>query len=249
VRLAQENPGWGYRRIHGELVGLGIKLAASTVWAILKEAGIEPSPRRQELSWAEFLRAQAVSILECDFLTVDTLFFKRFYVLFFIELATRRVRLAGITTNPDGRWVTQQARNLLMQLEDQGACPRFLIRDRDRKFSREFDEVFRSEGIRVIKAPVRAPKARAHAERWVGSVRRECLDRILIVGRRHLQHVLAAYVAHYNEHRPHRALGQRPPLHTSPSPGEHPIGKVTDLNHVHRRDLLGGLIHEYRLAA
>src|SRR5436190_3332544 len=156
VRLARENPGWGYRRIQGELVGLGIKLAASTVWTILNEAGIEPSPRRREPSWAEFLRAQAASILECDFLTVDTLFFKRFYVLFFIELATRRVHLAGITTNPDGLWVTQQARNLLMQLDDDGIClPRFLVRDRDSKFTREFDEVFRSAGIRVIKAPVR----------------------------------------------------------------------------------------------
>src|SRR6266516_4502096 len=197
ARLARENPGWGYRRIQGELVGLGIKLAASTVWTILNEAGIEPSPMRLESSWAEFLRQQAASILECDFLTVDTLFLKRFYVLFFIELATRRVRLVGITTNPDGRWVTQQARNLLMQLEDEGVRPRFLIRDRDSKFTRQFDEVFRSEGIRVIKAPVRAPRARAHAERWVGTVRRECLDRLLILGRRHPHHVLGTYVAHY----------------------------------------------------
>src|SRR5436309_4259026 len=197
VRLARENPGWGYRRIQGELVGLGIKLAASTVWTILKEAGIEPAPRRLEPNWSEFLRAQAASILECDFLTVDTLFLKRFYVLFFIELATRRVHLAGITTNPDGRWVTQQARNLLMELEDENARPRFLIRDRDSKFTREFDEVFRSEGIRMIKAPVQAPKARAHAERWVGTVRRECLDRLLIVGRRHLERVLCVYTLHY----------------------------------------------------
>lgn len=149
VRLARENPGWGYRRVQGELVGLGLKLAASTVWEILKGAGIEPAPRRLEQSWADFLRRQAASILECDFLTVDTLFLKRFYVLFFIELGTRRVRLAGITTNPDGRWVTQQARNLLMQLDDEDARPRFLIRDRDSKFTRDFDEVFRSQGIRV----------------------------------------------------------------------------------------------------
>ena len=249
VRLARENPGWGYRRIQGELIGLGVKLAASTVWAILKEAGIGPAPRRSEQSWTEFLRQQAASVLECDFLTVDTLFLKRFYVLFFIELATRRVHLAGITTNPDGRWVTQQARNLLMELDDEDARPLFLVRDRDSKFTREFDEIFRSEGIRVIKAPVRAPKARAHAERWVRTVRRECLDRLLILGRGHLQRALAAYVAHYNEHRPHRALGQRAPLHTLPLPDEHPIGKVIDLNHVRRRDLLGGLIHEYRLAA
>jgi putative transposase len=246
VRLARENPGWGYRRIEGELVGLGIKLAASTVWTILKEAGIEPAPRRLEQSWAEFLRAQAASVLECDFLTVDTVFLKRFYVLFFIELATRRVRLAGITSNPDGRWVTQQARNLLMQLDDENARPLFLVRDRDGKFSREFDEVFRSEGIRVIKAPVRAPKARAHAERWVRSVRRECLDRLLILGRRHLQRVLAAYVEHYNEHRPHRALQQRPPL-SQPPPDEPARAEVIDLDNVRRRDLL--LIHEYRLAA
>jgi transposase InsO family protein len=169
--------------------------------------------------------------------------------LFFIELATRRVHLAGITTNPDGRWVTQQARNLLMQLDDDGIClPRLLVRDRNSKFTREFDEVFRSEGIRVIKAPVRAPKARAHAERWVGSVRRECLDRILIVGRRHLQHVLATYTLHHNKHRPHRALGQRPPLGKHP-PGEHMVANVIDLDRVGRRDLLGGLIREYRLSA
>ena len=197
ARFAREKPSWGYRRIQGELVGLGVKLAASTVWSILKEAGIEPAPKRFETSWAEFLRAQAASILECDLLTVDTLFLKRFYVLFFVELATRRVRLAWITQYPDGLWVAQQARNLLMTLDDEDVRLRFLIRDRDSKFTREFDDVFRSEGIRVIKAPVRAPKARAHAERWVGTARRECFDRILIVGRRHLQHVLAVYVVHY----------------------------------------------------
>jgi putative transposase len=244
VRMARENPGWGYRRIQGELVGLGVKLAASTVWRILKEAGIEPAPKRLEQNWSEFLRQQAASILECDFLTVDTLFLKRFYVLFLIELANRRVHLAGITTNPDGHWVTQQARNLLMELDDEGVRPRFLVRDRDSKFTREFDEVFRSEAIRVIKAPVRAPKARAHAERWVGSVRRECLDRLLILGRRHLQHVLVAYVRHFNEHRPHRALGQRPPLSD-----EQPFADLVDLDRLRRRDLLGGLIHEYQLAA
>jgi len=249
VRLARENPAWGYRRIQGELVGLGIKLAASTVWTILKEAGIEPAPKRLEPSWAEFLRQQAASILECDFLTVDTLFLKRFYILFFIELGSRRVHLAGITTNPDGRWVSQQARNLLMQLDDEGVRPQFLVRDRDSKFTREFDEVFSSEGIRVIKAPVRAPKARAHAERWVGSVRRECLDRLLILGRRQLRHVLATYTSHYNEHRPHRALGQQPPLGQPPPSGERAVADVLDFGRVRRRELLGGLIHEYQRAA
>lgn len=210
----------------------------------MRDTGIEPAPRRLEQSWAEFLRAQAGSILECDFLTVDTLFLKRFYVLFFIELATRRVRIAGITTNPDGRWVTRQARSLLMQLDDDEVRPRFLIRDRDSKFAREFDEVFRSGGIRVIKAPVPAPKARAHAERWVGTIRRECLDRLLILGRRHLASVLGEYTAHYNTHRPHRSLEQLPPL-KPPAPS----AEVIDLERVRRRDVLGGLIHEYRLAA
>ena len=197
---------------------------------------------------SSFRHAQA-SVLECDFLTVDTLFLKRFYVLFFSELATRRVHLAGITTNPDGRWVTQQARNLLIQLEEDGVHPRFLVRERDSKFTREFDEVFRSEGVRVIKAPVGAPKARAHAERWVGSLRRECLDRILIVGRRHLQHVAATYTLHYNEHRPHRSLGQRPPLAQPPPVRGDAQGELFRLDRLHRRDRLGGLIHEYQLAA
>jgi transposase InsO family protein len=249
VRLARENPGWSYRQIQGELVGLGITLAASTVWTILRDGGIEPAPKRLEASWSAFLRQQAASILECDFLTVDTLFLKRFYVLFFIELGSRRVHLAGITTNPDGRWVSQQARNLLMQFDDNRIRPRFLVRDRDSKFTREFDEVFRSEGIRVIKAPVRAPKARAHAERWVGSARRECLDRLLIIDRRHLQHVLGSYTRHYNEHRPHRAVGQRPPFSQPPPTGERAMAEEIDLDRVRRRDLLGGLIHEYELAA
>src|SRR5262249_35904894 len=233
----------------GELAGLGVKLAASTVWTILKEAEIEPAPKRTQTSWSEFLRQQAASILECDFLTVDTLFLKRSYVLFFVELATRRVWLAGITTNPERRWVTQQARNLLMRFDDEDVRPRFLVPDRDSKLTREFDEVFRSEGIRVIRAPVRAPKARAHAERWVSSVRRECLDRLLILGRRHLQHVLAAYVAHYNDHRPHRALAQRPPLCASLPGDEDATANVIDLDRLRWRELLGGLIHEYRLAS
>jgi putative transposase len=249
VRLARENPGWGYRRIQGELVGLGIELAASTVWTILKEAGIEPAPKRLKQNWSEFLRAQAASILECDFLTVDTLFLKRFYVLFFIELATRRVHLAGITTNPDGRWVAQQARNLLMELGDKGIRPRFLVRDRDSKFTCDFDEVFRSEGIQVIKAPVQAPKARAHAERWVGSVRRECLDRLLIVGRRHLEHVVPEYAQHYNTHRPHRSLDQRTPLAKPPIDEPAPHAELPQLHLLRRRDRLGGLLREYRIAA
>jgi putative transposase len=176
---------------------------------------------------------------------------KRFYVLFFIELASRRVHLAGVTANPDGTWVTQQARNLLMRLDDQGVRARFLIRDRDSKFTRDFDEVFRSEGIRIIKAPVRAPRARAHAERWVGSLRRECLDRLLILGGRHLASVVRVYAQHYNEHRPHRSLAQRAPLAKPPAKtGERtPTLEPFRLDRLRRRDRLGGLLHEYELAA
>jgi transposase len=250
LRLARENPGWGYRRIQGELVGLGIRMAASTVWTILREAGVEPAPRRLESSWREFLRRQAASIVECDFLTVDTVFLKRFYVLFFIELASRRVRIAGITANPDGAWVTQQARNLVIRLNDERVRIRFLIRDRVSKFTASFDEVFRSEGIRVIKAPVRAPRARAHAERWLESLRRECLDRLLILGRRHLERVVHVYAQHYNGHRPHRSLAQRPPLAKPPPIDESaPSSVLLQLDRLRRRDRLGGLLHEYELAA
>ena len=241
--MARENPTWGYRRIHGELVGLGIALAPSTIWAILRRQGIEPAPRRAELSWSQFLSAQASAIVACDFLTVDTVWLRRLYVLFFIELGSRRVHFGGVTANPHERWVTQQARNLTMTLAEREQPIRFLIRDRDCKFTRSFDEIFRSEAIRVIRTPVRAPRAKAHAERWVGSLRRECLDRILILGRRHLEQVVRAYIGHHNEHRPHRSLEQRPPL-AKPPPTEAPppiqIG---------RRDRLGGLLHEYEALA
>jgi hypothetical protein len=170
LRLAAENPTWGCKRIHGELVGLGIALSASSVWNILDRHGVDPAPRRASVSWREFLRRQAVGILECDFFTVETLWLRRLYVLLFIELACRRVHLAGITANADGDWVARQARNVMMTLADREPRPRFLIRDRDRKFTHAFDEVFRSEGIRLIQAPVSAPRAKAHAERWVGSV-------------------------------------------------------------------------------
>jgi putative transposase len=243
LRLARENPTWGYRRIHGELVGLGIPLAPSTVWAILRRHGIEPAPRRAELSWSQFLRAQASSVIECDFLTVDTLWLRRLHVLFFIELATRRVHFGGVTASPNERWVTQQARNLVMTLTDREEPVRVLVRDRDSKFTRSFDEVFRTEDIRVIRTPVRAPQAKAHAERWVGSLRRECLDRILIVGRRQLEQVVRSYISHHNQHRPHRSLEQRPPL-AKPPPAE-PL----PLTQIGRRDRLGGVIHEYHAIA
>ena len=192
----------------------------------------------------EFLRQQAASIVECDFFTVDTLCLRRLYVFFFIELERRRVHIAGVTAHPNGAWVTKQARNILTTLREDGKRPRVLIRDRDVKLTNAFDAFFRSEGISVIRTPIAAPKAKAHAERWVGSVRRECLDRILIVSQRHLERVLREYVAHHNTHRPHRALNQQPPI-PKPIPIRTPPGD----DHVRRRDRLGGLLHEYKLAA
>ena len=211
LEMARDNPGWGYRRIHGELNGLGHKLAPSTVWRILKDAGIDPAPTRSGQSWRAFLDAQAKTILAADFFHVDTVLLRRLYVLFFIEHGTRRVHLAGITAHPTGEWVTQQARNLLMDLEDHADGFKFLIRDRDGKFTAAFDAALAAAGVRIIKTPVRAPRANAIAERWIASARRECLDRMLIAGQRHLRLALSEYADHYNSHRPHRALGQDPP--------------------------------------
>ena len=243
LRLARENPTWGYRRIHGELCRLGFELGASTVWAILKCAGVDPAPKRSALTWRQFLQAQAASVLAVDFFTVDTVFLRRLYVLFVIEVATRRVRVLGVTPQPAGQWVAQQARNLLMELEDHVGRFRFLICDRDAKFTTAFDGVFAAEGITVLRTPVRAPRANAYAERWVGTVRRELLDRMLILGCGQLWSVLADYVDHYNGHRPHRALGQTPPLWPDEPAVAVPAGRVV------RRDRLGGLIHEYAQAA
>lgn len=190
MRLARENPGWGYRRIQGELAGLGVRVAASTVWSILQLSGIDPAPRRSSETWRGFLRAQASGIVACDFFSVDTVLFRRLYVLVFIEIATRQVHLAGITANPTGEWATQQARNVIATFVERREPIGFLIHDCDSKFTAGFDEVFRSEGIRTIRTPVRAPRANAFVERWIGIVRRECLDRILAVNRPHLERVL-----------------------------------------------------------
>jgi putative transposase len=240
LRLARENPHWGYRRIAGELNGVGVTVSATSVRKVLLRAGMQPAPERARSSWCAFLRSQAASVLACDFLTVETAFLQRIYVLFFISLATRRIEYIACTANPDGRWSAQQARNLVMQLGDQEPF-RFLIHDRDTKFSHAFDEVFRSEGMKVIRTPVQAPNANAHAERWVRTIRTECLDRILILGRRHLEHVLRTYRHHYNNHRPHRALELLPPHGRDPTP-------FKSTTHLRRRDLLGGLIHEYEAA-
>jgi len=173
------DPRWGYRRIQGELLGLGIRLSATSIATILRRAGLHPAPRRGP-TWAQFLRSQASGILACDFLTVETVLLKTYYVLFFIEVNTRRVHIAGATTNPDGAWVTQQARNVSADLRRLGPGPRFLIHDRDTKFTASFDAVFEAEGARIITTPIRAPNANAHAERWVGTTRAECLDWILV---------------------------------------------------------------------
>jgi putative transposase len=245
VRLASDNPRWGYQRIQGELRHLGVRVSATAIRTTLRRHGLDPAPRRTTTTWRAFLAQQAAGILACDFFTVDTVWLRRLYVLFFIELDTRRVHLAGVTANPDGAWVTQQARNLLLALDERGRRVRFLLRDRDAKFSRTFDDVFGSQGVEVLRTPVQAPNANAHAERWVRTVRAECLDWLLVAGRRHLDQILRIYVAHYNQHRAHRALGLEPP---------DPAAEITTLaedrpNRVHRRDLLGGLVHEYRRAA
>jgi putative transposase len=238
LRMARENPRWGYRRIQGELVGLGHPVAASTVWAILKNAGLDPAPRRAGPTWRQFLSAQAHAILAIDFAHVDTVFLSRLYILVVIEHGRRRVHVAGITAHPSGAWVTQQARNLLMNLGEHADQFRFLIRDRDSKFTAAFDAVFIGADIRVIRTPIRAPRANAIAERFIGTLRRECLDHLLITGPRHLDIVLREYVQHFNTHRPHRSLDQRPPAGGTP-PGSGGVIRVL------RRDRLGGLLHEY----
>jgi putative transposase len=240
LRFARENPHWGYKRIVGELKGLYISVSVTSVRKVLLEAGLRPAPERGQSSWRTFLRQQAASMLACDFLTVETAFLQRIHVLFFISLASRRIEYVACTANPDGRWVTQQARNLVMQLGDEQPF-RFLVHDRDAKFCHAFDDVFRSEGIAVTRTPVQAPNANAHAERWVRTLRADCLDRILIVGRRHLEHVLRVYRQHYNEHRPHRSLRLLPPDGRNPTP-------LNATDRIRRRDLLGGLIHEYEAA-
>jgi putative transposase len=234
IRLAQENATWSYRRIQGELKHLGIAIAPSTVWSILQAEGIDPAPRRAGLSWKEFLRSQAKG----DFVAVDTAFLRRFYALVFIEIATRRVYLAGVTSNPNASWVIQQARNFVARWD---TVPfRFLIRDRDAKYVSAFDVIFETEGLRIVRTPIKAPKANAFAERFVGTLRRECFGRILILGRGHFETVLRSYIEHFNGHRPHRALEMQPPA------PRHPPKPHDDWpRRVLKRDLLGGLIHEY----
>jgi putative transposase len=242
VRLATENPRWGYQRIKGELQRLGVHVSATAIRTTLRRHGLDPVPRRATTTWRAFLREQAAGIVACDFFTVDTVWLRRLYGLFFIELDSRRVHLGGVTANPDGGWVTQQARNLLLVLNERGRQLRFLVRDHDAKFTHSFDDVFCSEGAQVLMTPVQAAKANAYAERWVRAVRTECLDWLLIVGRGHLEQILRSYVRHYNGHRPHRALGLQPP----DQPAGLTVVAEDQQSRLRRHDLLGGLLHDRR---
>ena len=243
LRLARENPEWGYRRIHGELAGLGVKVAASTVWEILKKAGIDPASRRSALTWSQFLRSQAEAILACDFFTADLLGGTQAHVLAVIEHATRRIRILGVTLHPTGEWTAQQARNLIMDLGEQAHRVKFMIRDRGSNYTAAFDAVLAGAGIRTVLCNVRTPRMNAIAERWIGGCRRELLDRTLIWNQNHLRQILHQYETHHNQHRPHRSLHSAAPLKPLPQP------VVLGQYRVRRQTRAGGTINEYRLVA
>ncbi len=248
VRLATENPTRGHRRIQGELAQLRHKLAHSTVWQILTDNGIDPSPNRSDVTWTEFLRSQAA--VACDFFTVDTATLRRDCVLLFIHVQTREVIFAGITANPTGAWTTQAARNLFIAHGERLEGARALVRDSGSQFVDGFDEIFRTEGFKILKTPVRVPVANTFAERWIGSIRRELLKqprglpRTIIWNQRQLERLVRDYIAHHNQHRPHQSLGQRPPTPVDGHP-EAPPATVAVL----RTSRCDGLIHEYENAA
>ena len=231
--------------MQGELVKLGHPIAASTVWQILHDAGIGPAPRRTGPTWKQFLTAQARGIVAADFVHVDTVLLRRIYALIVIEHGTRRVDLAGITTNPDGAWTTQAARNFLMDLGHRAASIKFLIRDRAGQSTSSFDAVATAEGIRILASPPQAPRANAICERIIGTLRRELFDRLLIVNEHHLRQVLTEYLQHYNTARPHRALGQLAPAQARTRPPQTNLAE----HRIRRKQVLGGLTHEYQVAA
>ena len=239
LRMARENPGWGYFRIRGELLKVGHRVAATTIRSVLLATGVPPAGRRSQLTWKQFLAAHAETLVAADFFSVDTMFFKRLYVLIYVHLASGRVLMASCTAAPNAAWVTQQARNLSWTLEDEGIKLSVLIHDRDRKFAREADRIFQSQGALVILTPLMAPRANAHAERWIGSCSRECLDRMLIVNQRHLESVVREYCLHYNDERPPRSRGLRPPA-ANGDPVKNAGSPIS------RRTRLGGLLSDYR---
>ena len=241
MRLARENPGWGYLRIVGEPKRLRVTVSKASVATVVRRHGLPPAPRRIGPTWVEFLRAQAKGIVAADFFTVDTVLLRRYYVLFVIEVERRVVHLLGVTAQPNGPWVTQVARGFATEPEEAGGRVRFLIRDRDSKFTASFDRPFASIGVEAILTPVRSPRANAFAERWVRTVREDCLDHLLVFSRRHLETILAGHLDHYNAARPHRGLKVSPPR---------PTTTTTNLTgSIRRRDVVGGLIHEYELVA
>jgi putative transposase len=242
VRLAREDPTWGHRRIHGELIGLGHAIASSTVWQILKDNNIDPAPVRSAVTWTELLRTQAA--VACDFFTVDTATLRRCYILFFVHIETRQVFFAGVTANPTGAWTTQAARNLFLRHAEHLDTAGALVRDGGSQFIDSFDEIFRTEGFKILNTPVRTPVANAFAERWIGSIRRELLDRTIIWNQRQLERLVVDYVEHYNQHRPHRSLEQRPPTPTT-NPQDTPQATVAVL----RTARCDGLINEYENVA
>jgi hypothetical protein len=242
-QMAGENTSWGYKRIQGELLKLGHRVGASTIRRILKRRRIPPAPSRSsDTTWRQFLRTQAATMLAVDFFHIDcALTLNRVYVFFALEVGSRYVHILGTTSHPTGAWTTQQARNLLMDLDDHAGTFRFLVRDRAGQFTTSFDAVLADAGIHTVKIPPQCPRANCFAERFVLTARTELTDHILIFSERHLQAVLAQYAAHYNGRRPHRAQQLRPPR------PDHPI---PDLDQgIRRRPILGGLINEYERAA